>query len=120
MGSHLLTYIIMALNVVVSLCLVALISSANGGLVPDSGSARFVRSSFGSGSGDSRFGSGFVVSGFGSGSGGSGFAGFGGVGGSGQGAGRDTVVVTQTRTIDQIETRVSTVYNTQPVTQTDF
>merc|ERR1712133_168368 len=106
MGSHLLTYIIMALNVVVSLCLVALISSANGGLVPDSGSASFVRSSFGSGSGDSRFGSGF--------------AGFGGVGGSGQGAGQVTVVVTQTRTIDQIETRVSTVFNTHPVTQTDF
>merc|ERR1712126_340791 len=120
MGSHLLTYIIMALNVVVSLCLVALISSANGGLVPDSGSASFVRSSFGSGSGDSRFGSGFVDSGFGSGSSGSGFAGFGGVGGSGQGAGQVTVVVTQTRTIDQIETRVSTVFNTHPVTQTDF
>merc|ERR1711874_634371 len=45
-----------------------------------------------------------------------GFAGaFGGLAG-----GPDTIVVTQTRTIDHIETRVSTVFNTQPVTQTDF
>merc|ERR1712126_200175 len=33
---------------------------------------------------------------------------------------RDTVVVTQTRTVDEIETRVNTVYNTLQVTQTDF
>merc|ERR1712098_799381 len=61
-------------------------------------------------------------SGFGGGvrSGGSGFAGFGGAGGFGQAGGPDTIVVTQTRTIDQIETRVSTVFNTQQVTQTDF
>merc|ERR1712126_361406 len=33
---------------------------------------------------------------------------------------RDTVVVTQTRTVDEIETRINTVYNTLQVTQTDF
>merc|ERR1712133_263034 len=102
MGSHLRINTKMALNVVVSFGLIALISSIIGAAVADSGSTGFVRSSFGSGS-----------DGFG-------FTGFGGAGGSGLGAGRDTVVVTQTRTIDHIETRVSTVYNTQPVTQTDF
>merc|ERR1712133_94167 len=115
MGSHLQINIKMALNVVVSFGLVALISSIIGAAVADqpqphhSGSTGFVRSSFGSGS-----------DGFGFGSGGSGFTGFGGAGGSGLGAGRDTVVVTQTRTIDEIVTRVSTVFNTQPVTLTDF
>merc|ERR1740131_194426 len=98
----------MALKVLASLCLVALISTVNGAVVPDSGSSGFVRSSFGSDS-DSF--------GFGSGSSASGFAGF---GGSGQGVGRNTVVVTQTRTIDAIETRVSTEFNTQQVTLTDF
>merc|ERR1712133_104856 len=117
MGSHLQINSKMALNVVVSFGLVALISSIIGAAVADqpqphhSGSTGFVRSSFGSGS-DSF--------GFGSGSGGSGFTGFGGAGGSGLGAGRDTVVVTQTRTIDEIVTRVSTVFNTQPVTLTEF
>merc|ERR1712126_499889 len=108
----LLTYINMVFNVVASLCLVALISSVNGDVpvVPDLGSSGLVRSSFGSGS------DGF---GLGSGISGSGFSSF-GRGGSGLNAGRDTVIVTQTRTIDQIETRVSTVFNTQPVTQTDF
>merc|ERR1711874_488686 len=117
MGSHLQINIKMALKVVVSFGLVALISSIIGAAVADqpqphhSGSTGFVRSSFGSGS------DGF---GFGSGSSGSGFTGFGRAGGSGLGAGRDTVVVTQTRTIDHIETRVSTAYNTQQVTLTDF
>merc|ERR1712126_58826 len=111
MGSHLQINNKMALNVVVSFGLVALISSVIGAAVADSGSTGFVRSSFGSGS-DSF--------GYGSGSGGSGFTGFGGAGGSGLGAGRDTVVVTQTRTIDEIVTRVSTVFNNQPVTLTDF
>merc|ERR1712133_214218 len=89
-------------------CLAALVSSANG----DSGH---------SGSGGS---SGFVRSGGFSGS--DGFAGAGGFAGAfagafgGRAGGPDTIVVTQTRTIDHIETRVSTVYNTQPVTQTDF
>merc|ERR1712098_175097 len=94
----------------VSFCLVALISSVKGAAVPGSGSSDFVRSSFGSGS----------DFGLESGSGGSGFTGFGGAGGSGLGAGRDTVVVTQTRTIDEIETRVSTAFQTQQVTLTDF
>merc|ERR1712126_761317 len=102
MGSHLQINNKMALNVVVSFGLVALISSVIGAAVADSGSTGFVRSSFGSGSG------------------GSGFSGFRGAGGSGLSAGRDTVVVTQTRTIDEIVTRVSTVFNTQPVTLTDF
>merc|ERR1711874_509202 len=75
--------------------------------------------------GDSGIGSG--SSGFGGSGGFSGSNGFGGSGGftgaafgSGRAGGPDTIVVTQTRTIDHIETRVSTVYNTQPVTQTDF
>ena len=97
--------------VVASYCLVALTLSVNGAAVPGSGSSSFVRSSFGPGS---------DAFGLGSGSIGSGFTGFGRVGGSGQGAGRDTVVVTQTRTIDEIVTRVSTVFNTQQVTLTDF
>merc|ERR1712133_243852 len=73
-------------------CLAALVSSANG----DSGI----------GSGSSGFGGpgGFAGAAF----------------GSGRAGGLDTIVVTQTRTIDHIETLVSTVYNTQPVTQTDF
>merc|ERR1712126_764180 len=102
MGSHLRINTKMALNVVVSFGLIALISSIIGAAVADSGSTGFVRSSFGSGS-----------DGFG-------FTGFGRAGGSSLGAGRDTVVVTQTRTIDHIVTRVSTVFNTQPVTLTDF
>merc|ERR1712126_550253 len=57
-------------------------------------------------------------------SGSNGFGGSGGFAGAAFGSGRagvlDTIVVTQTRAIDHIETRVSTVYNTQPVTQTDF
>merc|ERR1711913_768 len=90
-------------NILVA-CLVALVSSANG----DSGL---------SGSGGS---SGFVGSGGFSGS--NGFVGAGGFAGAfgGRAGGPDTIVVTQTRTIDHIETRVSTVFNTQPVTQTDF
>merc|ERR1712126_560441 len=90
-------------------CLVALVSSVNG----DSGLG---------GHGGSGGSSGFIRSGGFSGS--DGFAG--GFGGAfagtfgGRAGGPDTIVVTQTRTIDQIETRVSTVYNTQPVTQTDF
>merc|ERR1712126_244209 len=89
-------------------CLAALASSANG----DSGH---------SGSGGS---SGFVRSGGFSGA--DGFAGAGGFAGAfagafgGRAGGPDTLVVTQTRTIDHIETRVSTVFNTRPVTQTDF
>merc|ERR1712133_153802 len=85
-------------------CLAALVSSANG----DSGI----------GSGSSGFG------GHGGFSGSNGFGGSGGFAGAAFGSGRaggpDTIVVTQTRTIDHIETLVSTVYNTQPVTQTDF
>merc|ERR1711972_657255 len=100
MGSHQQITIEMALNLVVSFCLVGLIASVNGAFPP---------SDWAPGSGSS----GFVQSGFG-------FTGFGRAGGSGQGAGRDTIVVTQTRTIDAIETRVSTAYNTQQVTLTDF
>merc|ERR1719290_307037 len=88
-------------------CLAALVSSANGSY----------SDSILGGSGAS---SGFVRSGGISGS--DGFAGAGGFAGAfgGRAGGPDTIVVIQTRTIDQIETRVSTVYNTQPVTQTDF
>merc|ERR1712126_692109 len=85
-------------------CLAALVSSANGdpGLGGSGGSSGFVRSGGFSGS--------------------NGLGGAGGFAGAfgGRAGGPDTIVVTQTRTIDQIETRVSTVYNTQPVTQTDF
>merc|ERR1739845_13255 len=111
MGSYLLNNIKMVLNVVTSFCLVALISSVKSAVLPGSGSSDFEQSSFGSGS---------DAFGFGSGSSGTGFTGFGRAGGSGQGADRDTVVVTQTRTIDEIVTRVSTVFNTQQVTLTDF
>merc|ERR1711913_240758 len=90
-------------NILVA-CLVALVSSANGdsGLSGSGGSSGFVRSGGFSGSG--------------------GLGGTGGFAGAfgGRAGGPDTIVVTQTRTIDHIETRVSTVYNTQPVTQTDF
>merc|ERR1711913_246440 len=94
-------------NILVA-CLVALVSSANGdsGLGGSGGSSGFVRSG------------GFAGS--------DGFAGAGGFAGAfagafgGRAGGPDTIVVTQTRTIDHIETRVSTVFNTQPVTQTDF
>merc|ERR1712126_750654 len=91
-------------KVILVACLAALACSANG----DSGHG---------GSGGS---SGFVRSGGFSGS--NGFVGAGGFAGAfgGRAGGPDTIVVTQTRTIDQIETRVSTVFNTQPVTQTDF
>merc|ERR1712126_51987 len=94
----------MTCSIILVACLVALVSSANG----DSGPG---------GSGGS---SGFVRSGGFSGS--DGFAGAGGFAGAfgGRAGGPDTIIVTQTRTIDHIETRVSTVYNTQPVTQTDF
>merc|ERR1712126_179095 len=116
MGSHQQITIEMALNLVVSFCLVGLIASVNGAFppsdwAPGSGSSGFVQSGFGSGS---------DAFGFGAGSSGSGFTGFGRAGGSGQGAGRDTIVVTQTRTIDAIETRVFTAYNTQQVTLTGF
>merc|ERR1739845_247767 len=111
MGSLLQSIFKMALNVVASVCLVALISMVKGAVLPGSGSSDFEQSSFGSGS---------DAFGFGSGSSGSGFTGFGRAGGAGLGAGWDTVVVTQTRTIDEIVTRVSTVFNTQQVTLTDF
>merc|ERR1712098_438983 len=98
---------IMNFKTILVVCLAALVSSANGSysdsvLGGSGGSSGFVRSGGISGS------DGFVGAG--------GFAGaFGG-----RASGPDTIVVTQTRTIDQIETRVSTVFNTQPVTQTDF
>merc|ERR1711874_761942 len=47
------------------------------------------------------------------------FGGFDG-GFGGRAGGQDTIVVTHTRTIDEIVTRVSTVYNSLPITQTDF
>merc|ERR1712098_114704 len=98
---------IMNFKTILVVCLAALVSSANGS---------YSDSVLG-GSGGS---SGFVRSGGISGS--DGFAGAGGFAGAfgGRAGGPDTIVVTQTRTIDQIETRVSTVFNTQPVTQTDF
>merc|ERR1719147_442406 len=91
-------------KIIVVACLAALAFSANGdsGLGGSGGSSGFLRS------GDFPGSNGFVGAG--------GFAGaFGG-----RASGPDTIVVTQTRTIDHIETRVSTVFNTQPVTQTDF
>merc|ERR1740131_281585 len=85
-------------------CLAAVVSSVNGdpGLGGSGGPSGFGRSGGFSGS--------------------DGFAGAGGFAGAfgGRVGGPDTIVVTQTRTIDHIETRVSTVFNTQPVTQTDF
>merc|ERR1739845_18302 len=98
---------IMNCKTILVVCLAALVSSANGSysdsvLGGSSGSSGFVRSGGISGS--------------------DGFAGAGGFARAfgGRAGGPDIIVVTQTRTIDQIETRVSTVFNTQPVTQTDF
>merc|ERR1711874_886428 len=72
--------------------------------------------------GDSGIGSG--SSGFGGSGGFSGSNGFGGSGGftgaafgSGRAGGPDTIVVTQTRTIDHIETRISTVAVVQPAVE---
>merc|ERR1739845_102817 len=91
-------------KIILVACLAVLVSSANGdsGLGGSGGPSGFVRSGGISGS--------------------DGFAGAGGFARAfgGRAGGPDTIVVTQTRTIDQIETRVSTVFNTQPVTQTDF
>merc|ERR1739845_129136 len=91
-------------KIILVACLAAVVSSVYGdsGLGSNGGPSGFVRSGGISGS--------------------DGFAGAGGFAGAfgGRAGGPDTIVVTQTRTIDQIETRVSTAFNTLPVTLTDF